>query len=155
MRGRPLLYTKYSAEMALVPTWTKRVFLVLFLFLLVLIPLQVIPFLSFLGDSDWMRILSEVLIFAVGALGLHILSGLTGQVSLGHAFFMGVGAYTALTQAMRTGDVSAVTPFRYTRLIFGIALGVLVFGETLDMPTLVGSAIVVASGLYILARGRR
>ena len=106
MRGRPLLYTKYSSEMALVPTWTKRVFLVLFLLLLVLIPLQVIPFLSFLGDSDWMRILSEVLIFAVGALGLHILSGLTGQVSLGHAFFMGVGAYTA---AVLGGEVGKAT----------------------------------------------
>lgn len=106
MRGRPLLYTKYSSEMALVPTWTKRVFLILFLLLLVLIPLQVIPFLAFLGDSDWMRILSEVLIFAVGALGLHILSGLTGQVSLGHAFFMGVGAYTA---AVLGGEVGKST----------------------------------------------
>lgn len=95
MRGRPRLFTKYQSEMALVPTWTKRTFLGLLLVLLILIPLQVIPPLSFLGDSDWMRILSEVLIFAVGALGLHILSGLTGQVSLGHAFFMGVGAYTA------------------------------------------------------------
>jgi branched-chain amino acid transport system permease protein len=74
--------------------------------LLVLIPLQVIPGLSFLGDSDWMRILSEVLIFAIGALGLHILSGLTGQVSLGHAFFMGVGAYTA---AVLGGEVGKAT----------------------------------------------
>ena len=76
MRGRPRLFTKYQSEMALVPTWTKRTFLGLLLVLLILIPLQVIPPLSFLGDSDWMRILSEVLIFAVGALGLHILSGL-------------------------------------------------------------------------------
>ena len=106
MRGRPLLYTSYESEMAIVPTWTKRVFLTLFLILLVLIPLQVFPFLSFLGDSDWMRILSEVLIFAVGALGLHILSGLTGQVSLGHAFFMGVGAYTA---AVLGGEVGKAT----------------------------------------------
>ena len=106
MRGRPLLFTSYQSEMSLVPTWTKRVFLVLFVALLVLIPLQVIPFLSFLGDSDWMRILSEVLIFAVGALGLHILSGLTGQVSLGHAFFMGVGAYTAAVLGGEMGKSS-------------------------------------------------
>lgn len=106
MRGRPLLFTDYASEMALVPTWTKRVMLMLLAVLLVLIPLQVIPGLSFLGDSDWMRILSEVLIFAVGALGLHILSGLTGQVSLGHAFFMGVGAYTA---AVLGGEVGKAT----------------------------------------------
>jgi branched-chain amino acid transport system permease protein len=84
--------------MALLPTWTQRVAAILFLVLLVAIPLQgvdgggVIPGLGFLGDSSWMRILSRTLIFAIGALGLHIL---TGQVSLGHAFFMGVGAYTA------------------------------------------------------------
>jgi len=103
MRGRPLLFTSYKSEMSLVPTWTRRVFLLLFLVLLVLIPLQLIPGLRFLGDSDWMRILSEVLIFAVGALGLHILGGLTGQVSLGHAFFMGVGAYTAAVLGGQVG----------------------------------------------------
>ena len=69
-----------------------------------------IPLIRFLGDSDWMRILSEVLIFAVGALGLHILSGLTGQVSLGHAFFMGVGAYTA---AVLGGEVGAAHAREY------------------------------------------
>jgi branched-chain amino acid transport system permease protein len=43
-----------------------------------------------------MVILGQALIFAVGALGLNILTGLAGQVSLGHAFFMGVGGYTAV-----------------------------------------------------------
>ena len=106
MRGRPLLYVSYESEMALVPTWSKRVWITLLFIGLVLIPLRAIPFFGFLGDADWMRILSEVLIFAVGALGLHILSGLTGQVSLGHAFFMGVGAYTA---AVLGGEVGKAT----------------------------------------------
>ena len=66
----------------------------------------------------------------------------------------GVIGYSCLTQAMRTGDVSAVTPFRYTRLLFGIALGVIVFGETLSTATVIGSLIVVASGLFIMWRGR-
>ena len=64
----------------------------------------------------------------------------------------GVVAYAALTQAMRTGDVAAVTPFRYTRLLFGVALGVLVFGERLDTPTIIGSLIVVASEHLSAAR---
>lgn len=106
MRGRPQLYTRYESEMALVPTWTRRIVLMLFIVLLVLIPLQVMPGVSFLGDGDWMRVLSKVLIYAIGALGLHILSGLTGQVSLGHAFFMGVGAYTA---AVLGGEVGKAT----------------------------------------------
>lgn len=54
-----------------------------------------LPFARFLGDSNWLRPMTEVLIFATAALGLNILAGVAGQVSLGHAFFMGVGASTA------------------------------------------------------------
>lgn len=71
------------------------------------------------------------------------------------AIAFGVAGYSSLTLAMRTGDVSAVTPFRYSRLLFGVALGMVVFGERPDAATYIGSAIVVASGLYIMARGRR
>jgi drug/metabolite transporter (DMT)-like permease len=68
------------------------------------------------------------------------------------AVLAGVLAYSALMTAMRTGDVSAVTPFRYTRLLFGLALGVLVFEETLSPTTLMGCGLVVLSGLFILWR---
>lgn len=95
MRGRPLLYTSYEADQAVMNTGTKKVLLGLFLLLLALIPLGIVPGFSFLAQSDWLRLLSTVAIFAIGALGLNILTGLAGQISLGHAFFMGVGAYTA------------------------------------------------------------
>jgi drug/metabolite transporter (DMT)-like permease len=39
----------------------------------------------------------------------------------------GIFAYNALTLAMRTGEVSVVTPFRYTRLVFAMLIGILVF----------------------------
>ena len=42
---------------------------------------------------------------------------------------MGTLAYASLMKAMRTGEVSAVTPFRYSRLLFGVGLGVVMFGE--------------------------
>ena len=71
------------------------------------------------------------------------------------AVAVGVGAYWALTSAMRIGEVSVVTPFRYTRLIFGVALGVLVFGERLDAATLAGAGLIIASGIYTLARRGR
>lgn len=77
------------------------------------------------------------------------------SLMLGLSCLFGFGGYTSLTMAMRTGEVSAVTPFRYTRLLFGIGLGILVFGERPDLPTILGSLIVVASGLFILRRGRR
>lgn len=95
MKGRPLLYTSYEADQALLNTTTKKVVLGLFLGLLVLVPFQLVPGMKFLGQNDWMKLLSTAAIFAIGALGLNILTGLAGQVSLGHAFFMGLGAYTA------------------------------------------------------------
>lgn len=71
------------------------------------------------------------------------------------AVFAGVTAYSCLMKAMRTGEVSAVTPFRYSRLLFGIALGILLFGERLSFPMIAGSALIVISGLFILWRGRQ
>ena len=68
---------------------------------------------------------------------------------------VGVGAYFALTLAMRTGEVSAVTPFRYTRLVFALILATVFLGERPDGWTLAGGAMIVASGLYTLARTNR
>jgi drug/metabolite transporter (DMT)-like permease len=67
----------------------------------------------------------------------------------------GVAGYYALTAAMRVGEVSLITPFRYSRLLFALILGALVFAERPDAATLIGSAIIVASGIYTLLRGRR
>ncbi len=71
---------------------------------------------------------------------------------LSGAVVFGVTAYAGLMIAMRTGEISAVTPFRYSRLLFGLAFGVLIFAEELDFPMLIGSSLIVASGLFILWR---
>ena len=101
MRGRPGLYTSYEAEAALLPTRTRQVMLALLFVVLVLMPFSMpvidqIPFVRFLGDAPWLRVVNRALILAIAALGLNLLAGVAGQVSLGHAFFMGVGAYTAV-----------------------------------------------------------
>lgn len=95
MRGRPLLFSSYEADQALLNSTTKRVAAGLLLVFLALAPFGVVPGFGFLADESWLRILSSVAIFAIGGLGMNILFGLAGQVSLGHAFFMGVGAYVA------------------------------------------------------------
>ena len=101
MRGRPRFFTSYRTETSILPTWTKRVAMLLFLTVLVLMPFDLpvisqMPFVRFLGDDVWLRIVNNVLIFAIAAVGLNLLLGVGGQVSLGHAFFMGVGAYAAV-----------------------------------------------------------
>ena len=56
---------------------------------------------------------------------------------------------------MRTGEVSAVTPFRYSRLVFAMLIGKAVFGERPDAQTFLGAAISVACGLGILVERQR
>lgn len=67
----------------------------------------------------------------------------------------GTMAYASLMKAMRSGDVSAVTPFRYTRLLFGVTLGVALFGESPGPAIWMGSGLIVLSGLFIMWRGGR
>lgn len=87
--------------------------------------------------------------------GGAVMPDVAQTVQLAAAIAVGVFAYWALTVAMRTGEVSVVTPFRYTRLVFALILGVTVFGERPDALTLIGSAIVVGAGIYTLLRTRR
>ena len=80
-------------------------------------------------------------------------AGQSGALSA--AVIVGVLAYMALTGAMRTGEISVVAPFRYTRLVFAMALGVMVFGERPDLMTILGSVVVVASGIFTLLRSQK
>jgi drug/metabolite transporter (DMT)-like permease len=61
-------------------------------------------------------------------------------------------AYQTLIMAMRTGEISFIAPFRYTSLLWAIALGILLFAEMPDTWMLTGAAIVVAAGLYTFYR---
>jgi len=57
--------------------------------------------------------------------------------------------------AMRSGDVAAIMPYRYTGLVWAVLLGWLFYAEVPDLWTLVGGGIVVGTGLYTFARERR
>ncbi len=57
--------------------------------------------------------------------------------------------------AMRTGEVSAVVPFRYTIILFSIVSSVVVFGHFPDALTLLGIAIVTLAGLYTFYREQK
>jgi len=92
-----------------------------------------------------------MLIFSGGA----VIPSFYPALQLLGMIIFGVIAYYALTIAMRTGEVSVVTPFRYTRLVFALILGMIVFSEQPNLMTLLGSAIVVSSGIYTLLRNRR
>lgn len=63
-----------------------------------------------------------------------------------------VAGYACSVMVMRVGDISFVAPFRYTGLIWALILGWLVFGDWPQPLTLLGSAIIVGSGIYMLYR---
>ena len=67
---------------------------------------------------------------------------------------IGMLAYAAITVAGRTGEVGFVTPFRYSRMVFALIIGIAAFAEIPDTLTLVGVAIIICSGLYTLWRER-
>lgn len=155
MRGRPMLYTSYEADQAMVNTTTKRIALAVFLLILLAIPffregsfgagdspMGSLPGPDFLAAGDWLKLLSTALIFAIGGLGLNILTGLAGQVSLGHAFFMGLGAYVAAVLGMPGGA------------LWGLGLPIWIWLPMAGLiPALIGVAIaptaVRVRGLYL------
>ena len=53
-----------------------------------------------------------------------------------------------IASSMRMADVSAISPFRYTRVVFGMAAGVIIFDEKIDSFTVIGSVIIILAGLY-------
>jgi branched-chain amino acid transport system permease protein len=92
-RGRPELYTSYEADSALLNTPGKR-YGVLGLIAVAF----VVPF--WLTDNV-LLILATACVASIGAIGLNLVTGYAGQVSLGHAFFLGLGAFTG---AVLSGD---------------------------------------------------
>jgi len=94
-------------------------------------------------------------------LGLWLFSGGGEIPDLLHTSYlvgivvMAALGYAAITKAMRMGDVGAITPLRYTRIVFAMGIGVIIFGEKLDMMTLIGTVIVIISGLFTIYREHR
>jgi branched-chain amino acid transport system permease protein len=95
MRGRPGLITSYGSDISMFRTGTQRFWLVVMLAFAVWLPLWL--------PSDWMLPAAVALIAAIGAIGLNLVTGFAGQVSLGHAFFLGVGAYTGTALSSPSG----------------------------------------------------
>ncbi len=86
-RGRPELYSDYASDQAIWNTPAKRIST-----LLILIAATSLPW--FL-NRDLMGLATLVVVYAISGIGLNLISGYAGQISLGHALFMGIGAYTA------------------------------------------------------------
>jgi branched-chain amino acid transport system permease protein len=85
--GRPELFTTYESDQAPLATPAKRAWMAALLVGLLALPLGL--------STEVNALMATAFLAAIGAVGLNIVTGYAGQVSLGHAFFLGLGAYTA------------------------------------------------------------
>lgn len=97
-RGRANLYTSYAQNQALINTPVKRFWTTLLIITVVVLP--------FIVQADFTYVLTLAVVYAIAGIGLNILSGYAGQISLGHAFFVGLGAYTAAVFGGRPGTIT-------------------------------------------------
>lgn len=109
--------------------------------------------------SVFITLLMTVTVTAAGAVILFPLGGWTppsgralGWLALAAVLVL-IG-YQCMIIALRSGDISAVAPFRYSALLWAMLLGYLVFGDRPDAMMVTGASIIVLSGLYTFYRER-
>src|SRR3989454_12757747 len=117
-----VLKTSYEADMALYPLpiarWTVAAVAVLFF---AVVPLTLHEYYLSVANLVWVAIIC--------AIGLNILVGYTGQISIGHGAFMSVGAYTAANFAVRLG-----APFWLALPLGGVMAAII--GAIVGIPSL-------------------
>ena len=84
----------------------------------------------------------------------HTVSTVSWLLILGAAVAVLIATLLSV-MAMRTGEIGFVSPFRYTSMLGAIGLGILMFGDWPDQLTLVGTLIIVTTGMYSFHRERR
>ena len=130
----------YAEDMAIVRTKTHWVLLVAFLAVLFTAPLYF--------SNYWLGVMNLIGITLIAAIGLNILVGYCGQLSIGHAGFIAVGAYTAailtnrLEMPFLVGLIGAGVFSGFIGLIFGIP-SVRVKGFYLAITTIAAQFIII------------
>ncbi|MDI4239380.1 MULTISPECIES: DMT family transporter [unclassified Bradyrhizobium] len=107
--------------------------------------------------SLFVTLLTTVTVTTTGAVILVPLGGWTPPSAgalglLAMAAVLVLIGYQCVIMALRTGDISAVAPFRYLALLWAMLLGYLIFGDVPDAMMITGAAIIVLSGLYAFYR---
>jgi len=107
-----------------------------------------------------LSVFGYIVLIPVGVVMTAFQGGWVTPQPIGFAFMGGILAtsmiaYITITASVRSGEISAIIPFRYTRLIFALFLGVVFFGERPDWQTLVGALGIIISGLFMMLRSKK
>ena len=125
MRGRPDLFISYKNETAILKNNTHK-----FIALLITLSLLI---LGLIADDYWILLLAASVFLTIATWGLNIVSGMAGQISLAHGFFVAVGTYTAAV----VGGFSTEFPNK-------------IIGYELDMIIWLPLAGIVAAGVGLI-----
>ena len=123
-------FTSYTDEQRIFRTHLDRVLFVCFLISLFVWPL------FFKLSNKYMLVIDSILIAIVAVYGLNLLTGFAGLISIGHAAFVGVGAYTlaSFAQVLGTNHVLITHWWPLTILVAGLVGAV--FGAVVGLPSL-------------------
>lgn len=123
-------FTSYKEEQRLFLTHLDRLIFVFFLVLVFGWPLV------FEIGNKYMLVIDNILVAMVAILGLNLLTGFTGLISIGHAAFVGVGAYTIASFARVLGDDHVLLTHAWPLMMF-VAGGVgAMVGALVGLPAL-------------------
>mgnify|MGYP006279145197 FL=1 len=123
-------FTTYRDEQRIFFTHLDRLIFVLFLF-----GLFVWPFFVDLS-TKYMLVLDNILIAVIAVYGLNLVTGFAGQISVGHAAFMGIGAYTVAALAGAIGDQHVLITHAWPVMILAAGLTGGIFGLIVGLPAL-------------------
>jgi branched-chain amino acid transport system permease protein len=133
--GRQGLVTRYASDQALLNTPAKRWWTLGALLIALALP--------FLITRDLTHLLAMAMVFAISGIGLNLLTGYAGQISLGHPFFMALGAYTAAVVSGTPGSIA-------WGLELDLAIGLLLAALVPAVVGLIVAPIVMRTrGLYL------
>ena len=115
--GSGFFKTSYEADMAVLDSGVRRIALAMLVIGLLVLPRVASAFV--------LELLSQAALAAVGALALNVLTGMAGQVSLGHAGFLAAGAFTVgvLVEGWKAGPLVTFPAAAIVGAVLGLAVG--------------------------------
>ncbi|MBU3914659.1 branched-chain amino acid ABC transporter permease [bacterium] len=123
-------FTSYRQEQRIFSTYLDKLIFSVFLLFVFIWPLLV-PL-----SNKYMLVIDSILIAIVATMGLNLLTGFAGLISIGHAAFVGIGAYTVASISTLMGDSHIILTHGWPLVILVAGLSGAVFGALVGLPAL-------------------
>jgi len=123
-------FTSYRDEQRIFSTHLDRTIFTMFLLLLFVWPL------AFSLSNKYMLVIDNILIAVVAIIGLNIVTGFAGLISIGHAAFVGIGAYTVASFSRTLGDSHVIITHAWPVMILLAGLMGAIFGAIVGLPAM-------------------